>query len=172
MFVTLLRRPVPCKSNVAISLLPPILGATCEKYSAHVPTSGDSGPGKNYRKKLKKETNKHLGLEGGNGKKGVNTAVLHEALARGKRVANELLEVNTDSLLQQLEQLESSHEKASDDNNLPRPPTEDVKSQLRMGLKPDLKLETNLCVIYVMTHSFCRQILLGIKTYAQTEGQF
>lgn len=146
MFVTLLRRPVPCNSSdVAISLLPPILGVICRKYSSNIPTSGDSGPGKNYRKKLKKETSKHLSVEGGDGKKAIKmqgTTVLHEALARGKKVANELLEVNTDSLLQQLEQFESSHEKTGDDS-LPRPPTENLESQLRTGLKPELKLETN-----------------------------
>eukprot|EP00731_Ephydatia_muelleri_P023747 Em0016g18a len=52
----------------------------------------------------------------------------------------------------QLEQLESSHEKTSDDS-LPRPPTEDVKGQLRTGLKPELK-----------------QILSGMKTFAPSEA--
>lgn len=168
MFVTLLRRPVPCNSSdVAISLLPPILGVICRKYSSNIPTSGDSGPGKNYRKKLKKETSKHLSVEGGDGKKAIKmqgTTVLHEALARGKKVANELLEVNTDSLLQQLEQFESSHEKTGDDS-LPRPPTENLESQLRTGLKPELKLETNqvrvMCVPWLVL--FSQTNLVGNK---------
>ena len=131
-----------------------LLGVTRRNYSGNIPTSGDSGPGKNYRKKLKKETNKHLGLVGGDAKNGAkiqDTAILHQALTRGGKATNELLGVNTDSLLQQLEQLESNHEKAGDATP-PRAPTGDLKSPSSAGLTTELKLATKLIMRCVLIH--------------------
>ena len=137
MLATLLRRYTKWNSDVAIFQLPSTLGVTCRRYSANIPTSGDNGPGKNYRKKLKKETNKNLGLAGGGDKRIQDSATFQQAITRGGKAASEQLGVNTDSLLQQLEQLESNHEKGGVTTS--HAPIGDHRSPSDTGLKIDLK---------------------------------